>query len=79
MGFQRTDKEPLVLKCLVSKIHPFPVIFENRSTVLIMADALISPSSPKALNRPRRVSLDAYFRAEEKATDKHEFHNGLIR
>ena len=28
--------------------------------------------------KPRRISLDAYFKAEEKSLEKNEFHNGII-
>lgn len=44
-----------------------------------MAD-LLTPASPRPKPVPvRRVSLDAYFRAEEKSLHKHEYHNGIIR
>lgn len=35
-------------------------------------------SKPKPKAKPRTVSLQAYFDAEEKSVDKHEFHNGNI-
>ncbi len=35
-------------------------------------------SKPKPKAKPRTVSLQAYFDAEDKSVDKHEFHNGNI-
>lgn len=42
-----------------------------------MADSLI-PASVPIPSAPRRVSLEDYFRAEEKALAKHEYHNGTV-
>ena len=36
-------------------------------------------SRRRALVLPRRVSLEAYFRAEDKAVQKNEFYAGIIR
>jgi Uma2 family endonuclease len=44
-----------------------------------MAQALISaPARRNPTRQPRRMTLETYFRAEEKAPHKHEFHNGII-
>ncbi len=43
-----------------------------------MAEALLSSPVRQAMRQPRRMSLDAYFRAEEKSIHKHEFHNGIV-
>lgn len=44
-----------------------------------MAEALITPPARRMARQPRRMTLEAYFRAEEKATQKHEFHNGYYK
>lgn len=44
-----------------------------------MAETLNSPPSRRATRQPRRMTLEAYFCAEEKATHKHEFHNGCYK
>lgn len=43
-----------------------------------MADVLISPAPARRARQPRRMTLDAYFRAEEKSLTKHEYHNGFV-
>lgn len=43
-----------------------------------MAETLIAPQSKNKAAEPRRVSLEAYFRAEEKALHKHEYHDGIV-
>ncbi len=43
-----------------------------------MPDTLNTPRTRKIRPQPRRVSVEAYIRAEEKALTKHEFHNGII-
>jgi Uma2 family endonuclease len=43
-----------------------------------MTEAIFAPQAIKKTPQPRRVSLDAYFRAEEKAVNKHEYHDGII-
>lgn len=44
-----------------------------------MAD-LLTPAAPhRKPATPRRVSLEAYFQAEEKSLHKHEYHNGAIK
>jgi Uma2 family endonuclease len=40
-----------------------------------MTEILVSPSTRQS----RCMSLEAYFRAEEKALHKHEFHNGTVK
>jgi Uma2 family endonuclease len=34
--------------------------------------------SRRLLSTTKKVSIEAYFKAEEKALEKHEFHNGII-
>jgi Uma2 family endonuclease len=43
-----------------------------------MTEAIFAPQAIKKTPQPRRVSLEAYFRAEEKAVNKHEYHDGII-
>ena len=43
-----------------------------------MAETLFAPQPKKKATQPRRVSLEAYFIAEEKALNKHEYHDGII-
>jgi Uma2 family endonuclease len=43
-----------------------------------MTEAIFAPQPIKKTPQPRRVSLEAYFRAEEKAVNKHEYHDGII-
>ena len=43
-----------------------------------MTETIIAPQPKKKATQPRRVTLEAYFRAEEKASTKHEFHDGII-
>lgn len=43
-----------------------------------MAETLIAPQSKNKAAEPRRASLEAYFRAEEKALHKHEYHDGIV-
>lgn len=39
----------------------------------------VAPSQPKAYNTaPKYVSIEAYFRAEEKSLTKNEYHDGII-
>ncbi len=45
---------------------------------LKMAETILSNQPKKKALQPRRVSLEAYFRAEEKASTKHEYHDGII-
>jgi Uma2 family endonuclease len=44
-----------------------------------MTETASKPRSHRALVLPRRVSLEVYFRAEDKAVQKNEFHAGIIR
>ncbi|MBC8151540.1 MAG: Uma2 family endonuclease [Bacteroidetes bacterium] len=44
-----------------------------------MADLLTSLPPRQKSTPARRVSLDAYFKAEEKSLHKHEYHNGTIK
>ena len=44
----------------------------------MMLETKIAPLKRKATAPPRRVSLAAYFEAEEKALHKSEFNNGII-
>ena len=41
-----------------------------------MAETIFAPQPKK--RQARFVTLEAYFRAEDKAVSKHEFHNGII-
>lgn len=43
-----------------------------------MTEAISAPQPIKKTIQPRRVSLEAYFRSEEKAVNKHEYHDGII-
>jgi Uma2 family endonuclease len=43
-----------------------------------MAEATLAPILEKKAQQPRLISLEAYFRAEEKAVNKHEYHNGIV-
>lgn len=43
-----------------------------------MSDTIAAPKPRIKTAEPRRVSLDTYFRAEEKSVEKNEFHNGII-
>lgn len=43
-----------------------------------MSDTIAAPKPRIKTAEPRRVSLDAYFRAEEKSVEKNEFHSGII-
>jgi Uma2 family endonuclease len=43
-----------------------------------MANTLTAKPTRRVARLPRRMSLEAYLRAEEKALHKHEYHNGII-
>jgi hypothetical protein len=43
-----------------------------------MAGTLIAPQTKTQAIEPRRVSLEVYFRAEEKALHKHQYHDGIV-
>ena len=43
-----------------------------------MTETTIAPQPKKKATQPRLVTLEAYFRAEEKALSKHEYHDGII-
>ena len=43
-----------------------------------MTETIIAPQPKKKATQPRLVTLEAYFRAEEKALSKHEYHDGII-
>lgn len=43
-----------------------------------MSDTIAAPKPRIKTAESRRVSLDTYFRAEEKSLEKNEFHNGII-
>ena len=43
-----------------------------------MSEAVAIPKSKKRETKPRFVSLEAYFLAEEKSLHKNEYHNGII-
>ena len=43
-----------------------------------MRGTLIAPQSKTEAIQPRWVSLEAYFRMEEKALNKHEYHDGIV-
>lgn len=43
-----------------------------------MAEAQVQSSSIRESKHKKRVSLEAYFAAEEKAEDKHEYHHGIV-
>jgi hypothetical protein len=43
-----------------------------------MRGTLIAPQSKTEAIQSRWVSLEAYFRMEEKALNKHEYHDGII-
>jgi Uma2 family endonuclease len=43
-----------------------------------MSETLVA-SIIKEVRQPRRYSLEEYFKREEKALYKHEFHNGIIK
>ena len=43
-----------------------------------MTDTLVAPQFKIQAIEPRYVSLDAYFRMEEKALNKHEYHDGIV-
>ncbi len=42
-----------------------------------MSEILVAPIR-KEVKQPRRYSLEEYFKREERALHKHEFHNGII-
>jgi hypothetical protein len=42
-----------------------------------MAEILAVPIQ-KEVKQPRRYTLEEYFKREEKAIHKHEYHNGII-
>jgi Uma2 family endonuclease len=44
----------------------------------IMSEAIFASKPKKTPAEPRKVSLEAYFRAEEKSFEKNEYHNGII-
>ena len=37
------------------------------------------PARRQLLTSPKKVSIEDYLRAEEKATSKHEYHNGIVK
>jgi len=42
--------------------------------------ATVSAITPKTkATQPRRVTIEAYFRAEEKAKNKHEYYDGIVK
>ena len=43
-----------------------------------MAETLFAPQPKIKALQPRLVSLEAYFSAEEKALNKHEYHDGIV-
>lgn len=43
-----------------------------------MAEALVTLPARRTTRQPRQMTLEAYFRAEEKSIHKHEFHNGFV-
>ena len=43
-----------------------------------MVQTSLLSKSRRLLSAKKKVSIDAYFKAEEKALEKHEFHNGII-
>ena len=43
-----------------------------------MSEVLSATKPKKKSAEPRRVSLETYFRAEEKSFEKNEYHNGII-
>ncbi|MCU0469726.1 MAG: Uma2 family endonuclease [Arcicella sp.] len=43
-----------------------------------MIQASILNKRNRLLSDKKRVAVDTYFKMEEKATDKHEFHNGIV-
>jgi Uma2 family endonuclease len=43
-----------------------------------MVQTKVLSKSHRLLSTKKKVSIEAYFKAEEKASDKHEFHNGII-
>ena len=43
-----------------------------------MAEAKVQTSIPRQPKPKKMVSLEAYFAAEEKAQDKHEYHHGIV-
>ncbi len=43
-----------------------------------MLEAVATPKPKIKTAQPRRVSLEAYYRAEEKSLFKNEYHNGII-
>ena len=43
-----------------------------------MVETIAAPKPKSRATVQRRVSLDAYFRAEEKSLEKNEYHNGII-
>mgnify|MGYP000266964169 CR=1 FL=1 len=40
---------------------------------------MLPAKTRRNIESPRRVSLEAYFKAEEKALHKHEYHNGIVK
>ncbi len=43
-----------------------------------MSEAIFAAKPKKTPAEPRKVSIEAYFRAEEKSFEKNEYHNGII-
>ncbi len=43
-----------------------------------MTETLFAPHTKTKAIQPRRVSIEAYFRTEEKALNKHEYHDGIV-
>jgi Uma2 family endonuclease len=44
-----------------------------------MVEALLKNPLKNKPKEPTRVSLDVYFKREERSSHKHEYHNGIIR
>jgi Uma2 family endonuclease len=44
----------------------------------IMSETIFASKPKKTPAEPRKVSLEAYFAAEEKSFEKNEYHNGII-
>ena len=40
---------------------------------------MLPAKTRRKIESPRRVSLEAYFQAEEKVLHKHEYHNGIVK
>jgi Uma2 family endonuclease len=43
-----------------------------------MVETIAAPKPKIKSVQPRRISLEAYYRAEEKSLEKNEYHNGII-